>query len=104
MDRQEELKHWYGQGRVSRRDLIKTAAVVGISSTAAWAFLEACTQSAPSTSNSGGLSSIPRNRILMYPHGGTDGKYPDFELRNPSNIGPYFAYRSTLIHQPPTSH
>src|SRR5260370_34361485 len=100
MDSQEELKHWYVQGRVSRRDFIKTAAVVGISSTAAWAFLEACTQSAPSTSNSGGLNSIPRNRILMYAHGRTDGKNADFELWNPYNLGGSFGYGSNLIYEP----
>src|SRR5260370_29492597 len=80
---------------------MRTALVVGMSSTAAWAFLEACTQSAPGTAtNSGGLSSIPRNRILMYAHGGTDGKYADFELWNPYNIGAYFGYGSNVIYEP----
>ncbi len=101
MDRQEELKHWYVQGRVSRRNFMRTALVVGMSSTAAWAFLEACTQSAPGTAtNSGGLKSVPRNRTLMYAHGGTDGKYADFELWNPYNVGAYFGYGANVIYEP----
>src|SRR5260370_4705497 len=99
MEKQEELERWFVQGRLSRRAFVRSAIVLGMTSTAAWAFLEACTQQA-STSSGLGPSSVPRNRTLMYAHGGTDGKYADFELWNPYNVGAYFGYGSNVIYEP----
>lgn len=114
MDKQTELAEWFLHGRVSRRDFIRRATLVGLSVGAIGTLLEACAPSEatgsptaagsalPSaSSNAGtGLKIVPRNRTLMYAHGGTDGKYADFDLWNPYAVGAYFGYGPNVIFEP----
>jgi peptide/nickel transport system substrate-binding protein len=57
------------------------------------------TSSAASTAEAG-LKSVPRNRTLMYAHGGSDGKYADYDLWNPYAVGAYFGYGPNVIFEP----
>jgi peptide/nickel transport system substrate-binding protein len=103
VDKQTELTEWFVQGRLSRREFVRRAALAGLSVGLVGAILEACgvsSSATPKASGAPGLKSVARNRTLMYAHGGTDGKYADFDLWNPYSIGAYFGYGPNVIFEP----